>query len=364
MKRYYFVAGEPSGDFICSRIIEEMVISSPETEVRGVYGPMSEKFALPSLFDISYISVGGFFEVIPKLFIIRRLIKKTVNDVFISGADVLVTIDSPGFCLRVAKMVRRRSRKIKIIHVVAPTVWAWRPKRALKMAGIYDHILTLFDFEPPYFEKFGLKATFIGHPAIEKFSLTHGNRNETVLLMPGSRIQEIRTLLPIFIEVVQKLGIENNCIIPTLPHLKKEVEKYSNGVKIETEVDIKKRLFCSSRMAIVASGTATLELALCRCPIVVCYKLSGITFKILKFFVKTDYISLVNIILQKNIVPELIQDKCEVKYISKSVCGLLNSKEEVDYQVRNFLFLFDKLKNSEGITPSEFAAKIIKSYNV
>ncbi|MDO4975043.1 MAG: lipid-A-disaccharide synthase, partial [Alphaproteobacteria bacterium] len=217
MKKIYIIAGEPSGDFLGACVLQELQKYS-DFEIFGVGGNLMKTKGLKSLFDIKEISVGGLVEVIPHIFHIKTLINKTVNDIIAKNPDVLFTIDSPGFCFRVAKLVRKKNPNIKLIHLVAPSVWAWRQGRAKGISKLYDHLLTLFDFEPKYFTKFGLKTTFVGHPAIEYFEENDYSKEDTLLLLPGSRKQEIESLLPIFLNVSEKLSFEK-IIIPTLPSL-------------------------------------------------------------------------------------------------------------------------------------------------
>jgi lipid-A-disaccharide synthase len=358
---YYLVVGEPSGDLIGSYIVKSLQKNSV---ISGVFGPQIEFLCGKSLFDIEEISVGGFTEVVPKLLKVRRLIKATVKDVLEKNSKVLITIDSPEFCFRVARLVKQANKNIKMIHVVAPTVWAWRPQRAKKMALIYDHILTLFDFEPPYFEKYGLKATFIGHPCIEDCEYVTPKLDEngdTIVLMPGSRIQEIKALLPIFVKAITALKQKENVVILTLPHLVQSIKNLAPNIKIECQKRKKKDIIKNARIAVVASGTATLELALLNCPMLVCYKLSAFSYFIAKLFVTTKYISIVNIVLNKKIVPELIQSQCTADNICTTMNTLLADTASRQNQIANFDEFKEKLRPGSN-KPSVFATSIIESY--
>ena len=354
MKTCYIIAGEPSGDFLGASVISAIKKQPEKLNICGVGGKLMEDEGFVSLFDIKEISVGGIVEIVPHILKIKKLIKQTVNDILEKKPDIVLTIDSPGFCFRVAKLVRRRNKNIKLMHLVAPSVWAWRPKRAKKIAKLYDHLLTLFDFEPQYFEKEGLKTTFVGHPAVEDFSISEGEKPEIILLMPGSRAQEIKSLLPIFIESAKKLNAEK-IVVPTLPHLIPLVKSLigSNDISIETDEAAKKTLYKSAKVAIVASGTATLQLALSGCPMVVCYKLSNITYSIIKKMTKVKYISLVNIILNKPVVKELIQKDCNAENIVGAVLKIGDSN-----QMEEFSRLRIRLTNN-GINPSEEIAEIV-----
>ena len=353
MEKLYVIAGEPSGDFLGAEALKNLKKTS-NLEIRGVGGGLMTSEGLKSLFDIKKISVGGLWEVIPHIFKIKKIIDNTVDDIIKTNPDVLFTIDSPGFCFRVAKLVRKKNPKIKLIHLVAPSVWAWRAGRAAKLAKLYDQLLTLFDFEPKYFTKHGLKTIFVGHPAIDVFQESNENKSDTILILPGSRIQEITSLLPIFLESLKDINVKR-FVIPSLPHLEpiiKTITKDRNIDIVSSEVE-KAKLYKSAKLAIVASGTATLQLALSGCPMIVCYKLSGISYRIVKSLVKVKYISLVNIILNKTVVPELIQDECNAKSITNTINNL-----NYRYQIEEFKNLRNRLKPID-LTPSEKIAETI-----
>lgn len=355
MKKIYIIAGEPSGDFLGACVLQELQKYS-DFEIFGVGGSLMETKGLKSLFDIKEISVGGLVEVIPHIFHIKTLINKTVNDIIEKNPDVLFTIDSPGFCFRVAKLVRKKNPNIKLIHLVAPSVWAWRQGRAKGISKLYDHLLTLFDFEPKYFTKFGLKTTFVGHPAIEYFEENDYSKEDTLLLLPGSRKQEIESLLPIFLNISEKLSFEK-IIIPTLPSLLpilKPIIRNHKNINLIYEEKEKIKLYQTSKLALVASGTATLQLALSGCPMIVCYKLSSITYNILKSFVKVSYISLVNLILNKPVVPELIQSECNVEKIINTI-----QKLDLEAQINDFRNLRAKLKPNNKL-PSQEIINVLK----
>lgn len=340
MKKIYIIAGEPSGDMLGAEIVARLKQING-LEIIGIGGELMKNAGITSLIDIKEISVGGLFEVLRHIKRINNLINHTVEDILRRKPDLLFTIDSPGFCFRVAKLVRKKDPHIKLVHFVAPSVWAWRPRRAKNISKIYDHLLTLFDFEPKYFEKYGLATTFVGHPAIEQYNFGADERKDLLLLMPGSRAQEIKTLLPIFIESLKYLNFQT-VVIPTISSLKPLVEKFVGGreIKIISDEEQKKALFQEARCAVVASGTATLQLALSGCPMVVCYKLNSLSFHIIKFLAKVKFISLVNIIMNRSIVPELIQLDCTPKTIADIINSLNYSN-----QIKSFKLLKNKLQN-------------------
>ena len=353
MKRIYFLAGEPSGDFLGATVIDRLS-KYKDVKICGLGGSMMKRHLTGTINAMQQIAVGGIAEIIPQIFMIKRLIHQVAEDIIQQNPDVLLTIDSPGFCFRVAKLVKKQNSAIKLLHLVAPSVWAWRSNRARKLAKIYDHLLTLFDFEPPYFTKYGLKTTFVGHPATEEFNDTDNRKENMLLVLPGSRKQEITMLLPIFIETLKYLSFER-VVIPTLPHLEPLIKSLilQNNIEIVSDETKKKLLFQTAKCSIVASGTATLQLALSGCPMVCCYKLAPLTYHIIKSMINIQYISLVNILLKAPVVPELIQSDCVPEKIAQTVKTL--QKEE---QVARFPKLYQHILANNN-SPSAKIADII-----
>lgn len=352
MKKIYIIAGEPSGDFLGSSILEKLKQHNVEIHIIG--GRLMESHGFKSLFDISEISIGGIFEVASKIFLVKKLLDLAARDIIQKDVDLVLTIDSPGFNTRLAKRIKKSNKKIKLVHFVAPSVWAWRENRSKSVAKIFDRLLTLFDFEPKYFIQHGLQTDFVGHPAIQNFVEGTEAKEDLILLMPGSRAQEIKKLLPIFIEAVRNR--KEKIILPTLPHLVPLIKKTIGDdvdIVVETSEEKKQMLFQKAKFAIVSSGTATLQLALCGCPMVACYKVSNITFGILKHLVRTNYITLPNIILNSNIVPELLQKDCTADNIKSRI-----ENEKFSNQIKKFKDLRGRLSNG-GVPPSEFVCKIL-----
>jgi lipid-A-disaccharide synthase len=362
--KIYIVAGEASGDLLGAAVMRAILEQDGQKhQINGVGGDCMTECGLESLFVIDALAVGGITETFWHIRKIMKLIRLTVDHILKTRPDVVFTIDSPDFCFRVAELVRKANAKIKLIHFVAPSVWAWRPWRAGHVAKLYDHLLTLFDFEPQYFLPHGLKVTHVGHPVIETHNEITENKDDTLLLMPGSRPQEIKKLLPIFIEAASKIKAKK-VVIPTL----KRIERYVDdiiiaisrtcdiGTKIEHITDNleKESLYQTAKLAIVASGTATLQLALAGCPMIVCYRLSGISYAIVRMLTDIKYISLVNIIANKPVVPELIQKYCTPETIATTA-------KTIDYhkQITGFRELPSRLRPTSGVTPSKTIASII-----
>lgn len=371
-KTVYLIAGEASGDFLGAKLIKALKELSPDIKVIGIGGPLMQEQGLQSLFPMQELSLMGIAEILPHAFHILKRIRQTINDIIQNKPDVVVTIDSPGFCLRVAKKVKQLAN-IPVVHYVAPSVWAWRESRAKKLAGKVDHLLTLFPFEPPYFEKYNLPTTFVGHPLTEQtieadptFRSRHKISSDAIVLsiLPGSRMGEINKLLPVFMKTVEQLSkkIPNlHLVFPTLPHL---APFLSNALK-ETKIPYtllsapleKYAAFFASNAALAASGTVSLELAFSNLPMVIAYKVSPLTYFIVKRLVKIKNVCLVNILLERNIVEEKLQKDCTVEQLTKALEKILIShgKEMRPYLKKAVEQLYPK----DSDNPSKLAAKVI-----
>ncbi|MBY0463294.1 MAG: lipid-A-disaccharide synthase [Alphaproteobacteria bacterium] len=376
-KTIYLIAGEASGDFLGAGLIKALKKLSPDAKIIGIGGPLMTAEGLSSLFPMHELSLMGLTEILPHAFHILKRIRQTVDDIIQKKPDVVVTIDSPGFCLRVAKKIRKQT-KISIVHYVAPTVWAWREGRAKKLAAKVDHLLTLFPFEPPYFEKYNLPTTFVGHPLTEqifKIDPTFRGRykipeNATLLsVLPGSRMGEINKLLPIFIEAAERLSekIDNlHLVFPTLPHLAPVLSGFLKTTIIPytlvTTSSDKYAAFFASNAALAASGTVSLELAFTNLPMVIAYKVSFLTYFIVKRLVKIKNACLINILLEKTVVDEKLQNDCTPEQLTAALEKILNrrGKEMKPHLLEATKRLYPLTSDS----PSTLAAKVILGYCV
>ena len=326
--RIFVIAGEPSGDLLGGRLMAALRRHSElNVNFEGVGGELMTANGLDSVFPMAEISVMGLAEILPRIFNLRRRIRETATAIENYSPDVLVTIDSPGFCFAVLKRLGKNPAT-KRIHYVAPSVWAWRPGRVHKFAREFDHLLTLLPFEPPYFEPAGLEATFVGHAVIESrlsnadgigFRARYGIGKEDPLLcvLPGSRMGEVKRHMEPFysaIELLQKRFPNLHVVIPTIPALSEEVgsiaKSWRSQVVIVQGQTEKFDAMLASNLALAASGTVALELALARLPAVIAYRVNCVTAWIAKLLIKTPYANLVNILLGREAVPEFIQSKC------------------------------------------------------
>ena len=375
-KHIYLIAGEASGDFIGAQLMKAIKAQEPDTIFSGIGGPLMTAQGLNSLFPMHDLSVMGIAEVLPRLMLLLKRIKQTTDNIINLQPSVVVTIDAPDFCHRVIKGVRKRVKKTsstspKFIHYVAPTVWAWRPKRAKKVAEFLDGLLCLFDFEPPYFEKEGLKAVAVGHPMMESGVI---NAKEASIGAPdtqkigvffGSRQGEIKRISSTLVEVMKKIEMEKGgkveFIIPTLDHLKEPITHLVKEINIPTHIivnnDEKWPIFKSCDVALAVSGTVGLELAVANVPHIIGYKMNALTYQIAKHLIKTPYAHLTNIMMGHEVIPEFIQDDCNADDMAAELLTLLENTTYQRQQTDEFIKLCERMGALEY--PSKNAADYI-----
>lgn len=373
----YIIAGEASGDHIGASIMAELHhISKAPLTFQGIGGPEMTIQGLKSLFPMSELSIMGLLEIIPHALNIMARLNQTVDDIKRLRPKVIVTIDSPGFCFRLAKRIK--ALNIPVVHINAPTVWAWRPRRAEKITRYISHLLTLFPFEPPYFTKHGLKTTFMGHPLAEKhlgqidgkefrkrLKLKAGQ--PLLCVLPGSRDAEIKMHLPIFLDTVELLKIQFPDLVIVVPTIHKhkdtiETEFSRRGVSgiIVTNETEKYEAMRTSTAALAASGTVTLELGLCETPMIVAYKGNAITAAIVRRLLITKYVSLVNILLNKEVVPEFLQENCKSETLSLKLHKFLKDGcESRTDQMNDLKKLQPMIEGPDKKSPSHIAANVI-----
>lgn len=372
----YVIAGEPSGDLLGGRLIKSMKAQSKD-DLRfiGVGGPNMMAQGLESLFPMSELSIMGLAEIIPHIPKLLKRIKQTIKDVECQKPDCLITIDAPGFCFRVASKLKGKG--IPLIHYVAPTVWAWKPKRAKKIAQFLDHLMVILPFEPPYFEKEGLATTFVGHSVIESglgdvdevsFKECHGiPQNVPILcILPGSRHSEISQLLPVFKECVQKLKITFptlRIVLPTVSTVVKTVKEdtlsWGVPVLILEGQDEKFACFKAADAALAASGTVSLELALAHTPTVITYRMKKMTHWIASRLVSAKYASIINMLHDRYVTPELLQDDCCPEKIIPLISDLLEKKQPNIDQHKDFDSALTMLGQGDRKNPSARAAECV-----
>lgn len=396
------IAGEASGDLLGGSVLHALRTQNPEThfEVIGVGGQSMIEAALTPLFPLSDLSVMGIAEVIPHLPKLLGRLKMVKQVIAERKPDILLTIDAPDFGLRLQKWTAKHVPQVKRIHMVAPTVWAWRAGRAKKIAQYLDHLLCLFPMEPKYFVHHGLASDFIGHPLVTMIPtapsmsradiaahLNIAPETPYLLLLPGSRMREIETLWPMFLSVYERLvptypdlhavAITSKDKAQLLGHLADGTMRASRAgggrdrLRIVTSLRLKYPVMQHASAAVHASGTVALELGLCATPMVTAYKLPKLSKIIADIMIKTPYANLVNILdyhMNRDahtdaIVSEILNDACTVENILQSVQPLLDQQSpERAHMLRGLTSLRGLLSPSDASqTPSEQAASVMMS---
>lgn len=359
MPSIYIIAGEASGDVLGGRLISSLKELRPDLEFHGIGGDMMQGEGIKSLFPINDLSLMGLIEIVPKLSKLIQRVYQTVNDIADKQPDIVITIDSPDFCKRVAKRARKKCPQTKFIHYVAPTVWAWREGRAKTMAKLFDGLICLFPFEPPYFQKYNLNAQFCGHPAIETIPQNNFERtNDHILIFPGSRSGEVKRMAPIFRDVYQKMKGMNPDLqarVVALPHLKEDISEEFFGLNI-AYVDPQDRYLAMKEapFALAKSGTTGLELAIAECPHIIAYKMHPVTWRLLRKLLKIKYAHIINIMEDEEIIPECIQDRCNSEDIIHAVLRYKNPDLSKIRQKLN--------GNNPSLKPSQQAAQYILGF--
>jgi lipid-A-disaccharide synthase len=327
LKKIFIITGESSGDKIGSLVIKKLKEKNLDIQFLAIGGENIKSEKIDCIFDIKDIAYMGFIDVLNNIFSIKAKINLTVKKILEFNPDVIFSIDSPDFSFRILNKVKNINNKIKKIHLVAPQVWAWRENRKKILYKFIDHLLLLFPFEKKYFDGF-IRNSFVGHPFFD-FSVFKINKLENkdkkyFTLCPGSRNSELKIFMPIFVEVIKKINLNNNFIfhIPSSENNKNFINDYLQKFKIDnfiiTTNEKEKNFYIKdSILTISKSGTITLDICKNQCPLIVVYKTSWLNYLLIIPFVKTKYGNILNIMAQKEIIPELIQDKCNADEIYK-----------------------------------------------
>ncbi len=333
--KVFLIAGEPSGDALGAALMEGLADLAPGCTFAGVGGEAMEAAGLTSLFPMSDLSVMGLAEVLPRIMLLRRRIAQTTQAIADENPDLVVTIDSPDFCLRVLKKARVARPNLPVVHYVAPSVWAWRPKRAARMAPLVDHVLALLPFEPPYMQAEGMSCDFVGHPVVAAPLATEAEaqairQSDTVVLaLPGSRGGEIARLAPRFGQALaQALPEGAQVLVPTVAaqaeHMRAQVAAWPIPAQVLTDPAQKRAAFRAADIALAASGTVSLELAANATPMVIGYDMSWLTRFLAERLIKLDTVTLVNLVSETRAVPECLGRDCTPENLARHLRALLD----------------------------------------
>lgn len=329
---FVLIAGEPSGDRLGAALMAGLKALHPQVSFQGVGGPLMQAEGMVSLFAMEELSIMGLIEVLPRYFHLKRRIRQTADAALAARPDAVITIDSPDFCLRVAALVKATQPGLRMIHYVAPSVWAWRPGRAAKMARVIDHVLTLLPFEPPLMTAAGMTADFVGHPVVAEplGRAAAPGPGPLVLVLPGSRRGEVARLAPVFGAALGQLRDRHpdlRVVLPTLPAVEALVRDLTAGwpvaPQITTDAGAKRDAFASADVALAASGTVSLELAANGCPMVVAYKMNPVSFWLMKRAALIDTVTLVNLVSETRVVPEFLGPECQPDKIAAALEAVL-----------------------------------------
>ena len=375
MKKIFVLTGEPSGDKLASKVVSKLQQNYSDIEYLSVGGSHLNKHGVKSIYDLKEITYIGFTSVFFNILKIRNKINITVKKIIEFNPDILLSVDSPDFTLRVAEKVKKINPNIKTIHYVAPQVWVWREGRVKKIKKFLDHILLLFNFEKKYFDKENIKNTFVGHPLLEikdniKTDLSNLIKEDKkiISLFAGSRISETNILLPILLDFIKLMNKRFNQYYfifhstRTNKDLIKDELKKNNFINADVVSDenIKSQILSKSIFAVVKSGTISLEICNLKIPSIIIYKMNFINFLIVKLLVKVKFANIINIINQKEIIPELIQNECNSQEIFKSVVYLLKNPELMKKQINDVNITLNEIKSKTS--SSAEASAVVSSY--
>ena len=358
MKKIFIITGEPSGDKLASTVISKLKSQNPDIEYLSVGGNNLNKLGINSIFNLSEITYLGFTSILLNIFKIRNKINQTVNEIIKFNPDILFSVDSPDSTMRVAERVKKINNNIKTIHYVAPQVWVWRKNRVKKIKNFIDHIFLLFNFEKKYFDDENIKNTFVGHPLIEKDEHAKivldnliSKDKKIISIFPGSRKSETNVLLPILIDFIKLMNKNDNSYSfvfhatdENKEFIVKDLKKTNlNNIDVVSDENIKSQILSNSVFAVSKSGTVSLQIASSNVPSIIIYKLSYINFMIFKLLVNVKFANIINIVNEREVIPELLQNECNAKEIFNTVIYFLKNPNLIEKQ------LSDCNKTLEGI---------------
>ena len=375
MKKIFVLTGEPSGDKLASKVIRELKKINSEIEYLSVGGENLKAVGVKSIYDLKDITYIGFTNVITNLFKINKKINETVKAIIDFNPDILFTVDSPDFTLRVAERIKKKNSQIKTIHYVAPQVWVWREGRVKKIKNYIDHILLLFNFEKPYFDKENMSNEYVGHPLLDETQDSKIDINQIfeknkalISVFPGSRTSEINILMPIILDFIKLMNDNYQdfiYIFHSTSQNSKLIESYIkpnnlNNCEIISDDKIKNHTLKKSVFAVAKSGTVSLEICKSKVPSVILYKMNFLNYLIVKSLVKVKFANIINIAAGKEIIPELLQTKCNPKDLFKVVSSFIDNPSKIKEQVEKTQSILNSFKTE--ISSSKLASKALSKF--
>ena len=375
MKKIFILTGEASGDKLASKVISKLKEINPNIQFLCVGGSNLEKLGIRSIFNIKEITYIGFTSILFNIFKIKKKINFTIDEIIKFKPDILFSVDSPEFTLRVSEKIKKINPLIKTIHYVAPQVWIWRENRVKKIKNFLDHVLLLFEFEKKYFDKENIPNTFVGHPLLEEetknrtdLSNIISSDKKIISLFCGSRLSEVNLLLPILIDFINLMNakFDNFTFVFHATDENKSLisDKIKNlnleNVEVISDENIKKQILNNSIFAVSKSGTISLEICNAKVPSIIIYKMNFLNFLIVKMLVKIKFANIINIINNKEIIPELIQKECNAKEIYNSVVYFLKNPELMTKQINDCEETLTKIRSKTS--SSEEASNVLTNF--
>ena len=375
MKKIFILTGEPSGDKLASKVIKELKKDSEEIEYLSVGGEHLKALGIKSIYELKEITYIGFTNVIFNIFKINSKINETVKSIIDFKPDILFTVDSPDFTLRVAKKVKKNNPSIKTVQYVAPQVWVWREGRVKKIKKFIDHILLLFKFEKTYFDKENMSNEFVGHPLLDEtieskidINLMLEKNKALISIFPGSRKSEVEILMPILLEFIVLMNQNYNDFIYIFHSTKEHSDLIKSYIKLKkiknceviSDDKIKSHTLKKSVFAVAKSGTVSLEICKFKIPLIIIYKMNFINYIIIKSLVKIKYANIINLAANEEIIPELIQSKCNSQNIFDRVSSFFDNPSKIEDQVRKIQLILNDFKSP--ISSAEKASNALKKY--
>ena len=374
MKKVFILTGEPSGDKLASKVIEQLKSSKVDIEYLSVGGEHLKALGIKSLYDLEEVTYLGFTRVLLNVFKIKRKINEAAKEIIKFKPNILFSVDSPDFTLRVVKVVKKINPNIKTIHFVAPQVWVWREHRVKQLKFFLDHVLLLFPFEKKYFDREGIQSTFTGHPLLEEkgknkvdiSQITKENK-KIFSIYPGSRLSEINVLTPILFKFIKKMNEKYKDIFFIFHSTSEHVQLIQNFLLAEgfkncaaiADEKIKFHVLKSSIFAVAKSGTISLEICNAKIPSIIIYKMGMINFLIVKILVKVKFANIINIAANEEVIPELLQSKCNFQNIYNRVDKLLSDKQALEKQVKKSQEIIKNFKTEKS---SEIASAVLLNH--
>jgi len=375
MKKIFILTGEPSGDKLASTVISKLKQNNSDIEYSCVGGQHLNSLGIKSIYDLKEVTYIGFTSVLLNLFKIKKKINETVDKIIEFKPDILFSVDSPDFTLRVAEKVKKINPNIKTVHYVAPQVWIWREGRVKKFKKFLDHVLLLFNFEKKFFDKESINNTFVGHPLLEKNNKAKTDLSnlikkdkKIISLFAGSRSSETNILLPILIDFIKLMNDKFNDYLFVFHATDENKNSINDNIKstnldnieVISDENIKSQILLSSVFAVSKSGTVSLEICNAKIPSIIIYKMNFLNFMIVKFLVKIKYANIINIINNKEIIPELIQNECNPKEIFNSVVYFLKNPSLMDKQINDFTNTLSQIRSKTS--SADEASSVLSSY--